>query len=377
MKTCFIVARFSKNQVGLLDFSYRIKALKKKFKLTIVINIPVNHIELQVAGAEYIFLPESEGRFGWLRYCWDSARLIRKRKPNVAILLNSSVAPVSIMTRGVPTSLYWNEHPTHFTGLLEGVNHIKCAAKAALRWLLYHGARKSTLVMPIGEALYEDLLAHGCDLAKLRLIYMGVDSIFNEVGIVDAHEKDDHPLELIYIGSVTKERGRDVMLEALAMANMEGEIARLTIIGACADQQKYCAKHARQFGIADSVVVHGRVPGQAIPFFLKNADAGLCLWENQPWWRFNPPTKLFEYLVAGLPVIASNIRTHTRYIRHGYNGLIFEYDSVNLTQAIQMMWERRKELPALKKRAFESSTPYLWGNIEPVFLESIERIAGK
>jgi glycosyltransferase involved in cell wall biosynthesis len=99
--------------------------------------------------------------------------------------------------------------------------------------------------------------------------------------------------------------------------------------------------------------------------------------KTNQWWRFNPPTKLFEYLVAGLPVLASDIRTHTQYITHRQNGLIFEYDSSSLSRAIQVLWERRAELPAFKQQAFESGTPYLWEHIEPVFLETIEKMAIK
>lgn len=373
--SCIVVTRFAHDQPGFLDFSYRIKALGKRFQLTIVSNIPLDQAELQVAGAEYIVIPEGSGRIGWLHYIWNCARLIRTRQPDCAVLLHSIVAPVALLTGRVPTAVYWNEHPTHFTGPTEGFSPAKQLVRTMARWLVFQGASKAACVMPIGEAHAEDLLAHGCDAQRLRLIYMGADSMFAQAGRALARAADDPPLELIYIGSVSKARGRDVMLEAVSRANKQGTIARLTIVGADSGQLEYCADYARQLGITNAVAVHGRVPGREIPGFLKQADVGLCLWEDQPWWRFNPPTKLFEYLVAGLPVLASDIRTHTQYIAHGQNGFIFQYDSESLANAIQAMWARRAELPAIKQRAFEGSAPYLWENIEPVFLQTVEELA--
>lgn len=376
MKTCLIITQFAEHQPGFLDFSYRIKALGKRFQLTIVSNIPLHHAELQVPGAEYLVLPEGVGRIGWLRYIWNCARVIRARQPDCAVLLHSIVAPVAMLTGRVPTAVYWNEHPTHFTGKPAGFAPAKQLVRAVSRWLVFQGARKATRVMPIGEAHAEDLLAHGCDSERMRLIYMGADPMFSKAGLVSGRGSFT-PLELIYIGTVSKARGRDVMLEALAIANKQRKVARMTIVGADDEQLKHCTDYAQKLGIADAVAVHGRVPGWDIPGFLSHADAGLCLWEDQPWWRFNPPTKLFEYLVAGLPVLASDICTHTQYIKNGQNGLVFEYDSGSLAQAIQALWERRAELPALKQRAFESSTPYMWENIEPVFLQSIEELVCK
>lgn len=80
---------------------------------------------------------------------------------------------------------------------------------------------------------------------------------------------------------------------------------------------------------------------------------------------------LFDYLVAGLPVLASNIRTHTQYVRHGENGMIFEYDSHSVARTIRDLSERRSDIPDLKRRAYASGQPYLWDAIEPEFVKTI------
>ncbi len=375
VKDCIVITRFSREQPGFLDFSYRIKSLAKHYRVTVVSNFPLTQAELQMPGVKYLILPGGDGRADWLRYIWRCAQLLRERNPHCAVLLHSSVAPVALFAGGVSTALYWNEHPTHFAEAPKTMAPFKRMIRFVSRWLAFQGARKASLVMPIGEAHSEDLIQHGCRSQRMRLIYMGVDSAFASEAIKQPSSRDDVPLELIYVGTVSKARGRDVMLDAISLANQQSNIARLTLIGASDDELAYCNDYAKRLGIADAVRVQGRIAGAAIPTLLRHADLGLCLWEDQPWWRFNPPTKLFEYLVAGLPVLASDIRTHTQYVTNGCNGMIFNYDSQSLANAIQILWRQRAELHQMKRMARESGQQYIWDRIEPAFLNAVGEIA--
>jgi glycosyltransferase involved in cell wall biosynthesis len=376
-RRCVVITRFARSQPGYLDFAYRIVALSKRYEVTLISDHQLAVPEMAINGVRQHVLPGGESQLGWFRYLWNAARFIRHQRPDCVILLHTLAAPLTHLLGNVPTALYWNEHairlksttPTHFLKrIYQDWRH---------RFFFIDAARRADLLMPIGEAHQEDLLAQGCKPARTRLIYMGVDECFRGVAFRRVRQDLSEPLELIYTGTVQKARGRDVMLEAMAQAIKAGVSVRLTMVGASPEELAYCNDYARQLGVADAVTMHGRVPGHEIPAYIAQADAGICIWEDKPWWRFNPPTKLFEYLVAGLPVLASNICTHTQYIEHGRNGLIFEYDSSSLAHAIRGLWERRAELPSFKQRAFESSTPYMWENIEPVFLQSIEELVCK
>ena len=377
LKKCIVVTCFSEGQPGFLDFSYRIRAIAAHYQLTVVSTSPLIQAELQFPGANYVVIDGGKGRVGWLRYLWRCACLIRKQKPSVAVLLHSMSAPLAMMVGPIPTITYWNEHPMHVAPEPSGISPIRALMRRLVRWAMFQGARRSSLVMPIGEAHRDDLLLHGCDPGQTRMFYMGVEKTFAGVALSGSRREEGAPLRLIYVGSVHKDRGRDVMLEAMAIANQQSKIAHLTIVGADAEQSEFCHGALRKLGIMNSVTIHGRVPGHLIPNFMKEADAGLCLWEDLPWCRFNPPTKLFEYLMAGLPVLASNIRTHTQYLSDGQNGLIFEYDSGSLARAISVLWEGRSGLSGFKRRAFESGMPFLWERIEPLFLEAVGAVATK
>lgn len=373
-KSCVVVTNFADGQPGFLDFSYRIKSLADHYRLTVVSTFPLTQAELQLPNVNYVVINAVSGRLGWLTYIWRCAALICRLRPHVALLLHSTVAPVAILISSIPTITYWNEHPSHFAPQVEGFSPIKAITRSLIRSIIFVGARCSSLIMPIGEAHFDDLIAHGCNPNQIRMIYMGVDESFSGVALSGRTRNQADPLRLIYVGSVQNDRGRDVMLEAMAIVNKNGNIANLTIVGANPEQLEYCHNALDKLGIVDSVTIHGRVPGHMIPSFMKDADAGLCLWEDLPWYRFNPPTKLFEYLVGGLPVLASKIRTHTQYIQNGVNGLFFDYSSDDLAKTINNLWCNKRQISSMKLQAIKSSDIYLWKKIEPVFLDAVSGV---
>lgn len=373
-KKCVVVTFFDEGQPGFLDFSYRIKSLAQHYELTIISSFQLKHKELQVENASYVVINKGHGRLAWLKYLLACTQFSNRLKPDVVVLLHSMVAPVAMMLRGIPSIVYWNEHPTHVAPSVEGFSPIKSGVRFLVRWVMFQGARSASLVMPIGEAHKDDLLSQGCQSSRVQLIYMGVDESFCHQVLNKTMRQNDAPLRLLYVGTVHEERGRDVMLEALAIANKEKEIAHLNIVGANEEQSKICNEALIRLGAEKFVTVHGRVQGQLIPMYMQEADVGLCLWADRPWYHYNPPTKLFEYLVAGLPVLASNIRTHTEYIKDQFNGMIFEYNAQSLADAILKLWHERGQIPQLSQNVIQSNSNYQWSNIEPQFLKAVKEV---
>ncbi|MGV7210625.1 glycosyltransferase [Oxalobacteraceae bacterium A2-2] len=366
-----ICSWFYEGQPGYLDFKYRIRALAERYQVTLLLR----HAVFQ---AEFADLPlqtevihtDGTGAPHQLSFMLRSARYCRRQRPDLVVLLGSQLAMTAMLLGGLPSLLYWNEHPTHFF-YPDYRNPFKRLAYRSLLWLNYRAARHAGKVMPIGEAHLEDLLAHGLAPSSAKLIYMGVEDRFGFLARVN----EAPALRLVYTGTVMRERGRDVMLDGLALARQQGANVTLTMVGASPEELAYCQRRVAELGLEGACTVVGRVPGSAIPGYLADADLGICIWEDRVWWRFNPPTKLFEYLVAGLPVLGSRIRTHSDYIRDGVNGWIFDYDAAAFARALLHACRERDALPAMSAAAHAAGQQYLWSAIEPRFLQLVRETA--
>lgn len=368
---CVVITCFDAHQPGYLDFAYRIAALAKVYQLIVVSQHALNQPEFQSIAAQHHVISHRGGKLGWFTYLIKCARLARKHKPAVLVLLHSATAPITLLTSHIPTCVYWNEHPSNLMQVSAQQLAFKNGLTKWLHKLIFLGAQRASVVMPIGEAHADDLLHHGVAPNNISLCYMGVADQFlinNPVQI------NSNVIRLVYTGTVSEARGRDVMLQAMKRVADAQLPVHLCIVGASEAELLYCQQAIQTMHLQGFVEVVGRVAGNEIPHYLAQADAAICLWQASPWTLFNPPTKLFEYLVAGLPVLASNIRTHTRYISHGENGLIFDYNAESLAQAITHLCHRIAQLPAMKVQARHTGEPYLWRTLESVFLNTIRKV---
>lgn len=77
---------------------------------------------------------------------------------------------------------------------------------------------------------------------------------------------------------------------------------------------------------------------------LSNAIAGLVVLNDTPSYREALPVKMFEYMRAGLPVIATNIPLWEKLVKEEYCGLVVPYDSPEkIAGAIKWIYDHPNE----------------------------------
>ena len=114
---------------------------------------------------------------------------------------------------------------------------------------------------------------------------------------------------VLYLGGMERNRGAGLMLEALAQVAAQLPAARLRLVGHFAPpglEDEMRAEAARR-GIAQAVEFVGRVPFARVGEHLAAARVGWVTWGAAAKNRKNIPTKLFEYMAYGLPVVCSDL----------------------------------------------------------------------
>jgi glycosyltransferase involved in cell wall biosynthesis len=90
-----------------------------------------------------------------------------------------------------------------------------------------------------------------------------------------------------------------------------------------------------------NVILHGRVPNEKLGSVLKHMDVGLAIYHSGAWSRygvFTSPLKVFDYMAAGLCVVASPIEQIQTLIMGGaFVRSIPFHDSVALARALRQL----------------------------------------
>jgi len=117
-----------------------------------------------------------------------------------------------------------------------------------------------------------------------------------------------------YLGSVTDLRGSLVMLKALALLQDEGRAVAFECIGpATAEHRAELEAEVARLGLA-GVRFHGRLEPPEAWRVLAACRCGLALLADIPNYRESYPTKLFEYMGLGLPVVVSGFKLYRNIV---------------------------------------------------------------
>lgn len=120
---------------------------------------------------------------------------------------------------------------------------------------------------------------------------------------------DDAPL-VLYTGTFEAYQGLDLLFAAMRVVRTSRPDARLMLVGGHPDQVERSREEARRAGVDDVTMFTGEQPSEDIPGFLAAADI-LATPRSR---GKNTPLKIYQYLRAGRPIVATNLLTHTQVL---------------------------------------------------------------
>lgn len=160
---------------------------------------------------------------------------------------------------------------------------------------------------------------------KLKFIYRNNISVIPLGGPkFDYQEKSSDKMSVLYVGTL---KGRSVLATVKAfhkfvIQNPERPASYDIVARGDSHQKLKILKYINQHALHDYVSFHGEVNFPELTAYYLRANVGLSYIPITPYYDNQPPTKTFEYLLAGMYVIATATSENRRVINSGNGCLI-------------------------------------------------------
>jgi glycosyltransferase involved in cell wall biosynthesis len=201
------------------------------------------------------------------------------------------------------------------------------------RWVLHAADAVTVTTETLGDHLREE---YGEELAgKLVHVPTGVD--VERFATADPEGADplgstDGPV-VVYVGNIGHAQDLKSCVRALDRTEHD---ARLRLVGG-GDAVEHLRDVAADAGIEDRVTFAGPVPHDAVPELLASAEVGLAPLVDDAELSYAMPTKVYEYMGAGLPVITTGNGELERFVEASGGGIHVENDPDAVADALDRL----------------------------------------
>ncbi len=178
-----------------------------------------------------------------------------------------------------------------------------------------------------------------------------------------------------YVGALTRNRGLEISIRALS--RVPG--ARLRLLGPVNPAYRTeLTELAEREGVSERVELGSPVPPSEVVESMRTASVGLAL--IQPIclsYEMSLPNKLFEYLLAGVPVLGSDLPVIGAFVRENQVGLVAQPDDVDDVAAKLREMLRPERNEALRRGVRRAAGELRWEResrlLADTYMEAVAR----
>jgi len=240
------------------------------------------------------------------------------------------------------------------------------------RWTLPHADG----VWVVVEEMAERLETKGVPASRISIVSnTPLPERITRLETIPHSEAQAGALRLVYLGNVEWSRGLPTVLEALSL--LPPNIRPTLDVFGDGSGLARARRSAEILGLQDRVTFHGRVPYPEALDSLPRFDVGLIPHHVTDQWEWTVQNKLFDYMAAGLPVLASAMKPASRIIESVGCGLVFSDRNVReCASRIAQLADPvlRSTLGAAGRQAVQG--PYSWQHDAHRLLASLESTLG-
>ena len=173
--------------------------------------------------------------------------------------------------------------------------------------------------------------------------------------------RSDGGLELLYVGTLDSRRIDDTVLGLSVFLKTGNCKIHYNIIGfGSPEAENKLIRTIHETGLEEIVTFHGPIKHTDLKPFFARTSIGIVYVPKIAAYENQPPTKLFEFIINGIPVIATSTKEITRFVNDD-NGVLIEDNSEAFSKGLTCLIPQLNQMKADVIR--ESLKDYDWESL--------------
>lgn len=242
---------------------------------------------------------------------------------------------------------------------LPALNHKKIT-KTLMRVIEGHYIKKADVIFTTGkmDSVYIENLYKLHSTEVLRNLPLLV-SISEPIDLAKYFENINDCKLLVYQGIIVKGRGLDTCFKALAKSDKY----KLIVLGG-GEHKSYYEQIVIKMKLENKVKFLGKIPQESLLNYTAGADIGISIIDNTSKNSFYAlPNKMFEYIMAQLPVIVSDLPQMKEIVDEYKVGIAVPEQNVDaLLNALDKLYSEKEMYDQFKNNCIETLKILNWEN---------------
>ena len=246
-----------------------------------------------------------------------------------------------------------------------------------LKFVEKQSIRVANAVVTVNRACVKLFASRSCSAEKITVVINSPDEAIFQTRVPCLRPVSDKPFVLMYHGSLVERNGLGLAVEAFARVKPLVPNAELRIYGSRNPFLEEVMASVKDLGLESSVHYMGPQPLDQIVKAIQECDLGLIPNKKSIFTEINTPTRIFEYLALGKPVVAPSSAGICDYF-DDKSLFFFELGNADdLAQKIVHIFHHPEKALEMATRGQEVYRAHAWREERFILIELVGRLLTK